>query len=173
MKKTFLLAAACSIVALAALGLSASSDSDFARQLDEIRQAVRTRDAGGLPPGTIVLSLNAECPSGFSKVQALDGLFPKGASAAETVGTKGGAEGHTHRLTVDIAHEHTIRGTTDQPRFSGFRKEGKEIGSVADSYHQHDFRVDTERMYNARKTAVTEEGSNQPPYRTVNFCQKD
>ena len=41
---------------------------------------------GGLLSGTIVLTLNAECPAGFSRVQDLDGVFPKGASAAEPVG---------------------------------------------------------------------------------------
>lgn len=177
MKKLALLAVAFLAVTASLMSLQAgapNASSDFTNRLKDIERRVMAgpKDSA-LPAGTIVLSLSKDCPAGFSRAQALDGLFIKGASATEAPGLKGGAATHKHAAVLDIAHEHTVRSYTERPRFMGFGKGGKEFDRVADDNHQHDINVRTETMYNARKTVEVQDAANAPPYAAVLFCAKE
>src|SRR5919108_5936437 len=60
-----------------------------------------------LPTGVIILwpSTNGSIPTGFSRVTALDGKYPKGANGVNQ-NTTGGATTHTH---ASPAHHHDLQ----------------------------------------------------------------
>jgi hypothetical protein len=68
-------------------------------KLDGTQTSVAT---GLVPTGAIILwDQSSSCPSGYIRVTALDGLFPRGAA---TPGGTGGAATHSH----DISHNHSV-----------------------------------------------------------------
>lgn len=66
--------------------------------------------AGSLPPGAILM-FDAACPSGWTRVSALDGKFVRGNAA---YGGSGGADTHLHtgpNHTHVLYHTHTVTNT--------------------------------------------------------------
>jgi hypothetical protein len=96
----------------------------------------------GIPSGMIGM-FDTDCPSGWTRVAALDNKFPMGGA---TYGTTGGSSTHTHTGTTDITEQGCDPSSTpgDARAVRG---------------HWHSF--------------TTDPASSLPPYITVVFCRKD
>lgn len=122
-----------------------------------------------LPAGLIAL-FSKDCPTGWSRFGALDGLFPMG---SPTYGATGGAATHAHVLAEEPAHTHG--GSTAEPSdsasafvFSSKQGGGSYQSSWGMSYHTHPIALDAAHAHGG--TSGSE--SSLPPYLAVVFCQK-
>lgn len=106
---------------------------------------------GVVPAGGIIMYMGAACPAGWTRVDAFNDRFPRGAAAAAAGGTNGGSDTHTHGVS-------TI--TTSQEVWDGFANPAG-IAKVNDDHHTHTL------------IGNTDAGSTLPAYRTVVYCEKD
>lgn len=135
-----------------------------------------------IPSGFIVgwPSTVGSIPSGWSRVTALDGLFPRG-SAATTSGATGGTSshshttpGHTHHIN---SHTHTVGGSTGtsnsnttSARFNGASQ------AQADQPHSHTRAANTGSggaATSGSASPATDSANNLPAHRTVIWIQSN
>jgi hypothetical protein len=126
-------------------------------------------------------STAASIPSGWSRVTALDGYYPRGTSVTTAPSATGGATthshttpGHTHSIA---AHSHSIGGSTGtsnssttSARFNGASQ------PQADQPHSHSRPSSSGSAgpYNTSSTAPgTSAANNEPPTRTVIWIKSD
>ena len=76
----------------------------------------------GMPSGAIILSLQAACPPGYTRIATMDGYFPRSNSVA---GGSGGASSHQHGVGSYAAPGHA-----------------HDAGTLATASHSHGGRVD-------------------------------
>ncbi len=98
--------------------------------------------------GSFVFMSTSSCPSGWTRVTALDSRFPRGAA---TYGGTGGAETETG------THTHTWTATTDGPSAT-YNTRASSYANMATSNHTHLF------------NGTTGSAANLPPYLDVVFC---
>ncbi len=141
----------------------------------------------GVPSGMIAM-FERECPSGWTRYEALDGRFPRGAPEA---GNSGGESRHSHyteitaRTSKDGEHVHNLaagdpvevdRGVFgDIGMVDGMLKAFEEGGhdrmkaaralSATDPAGAHDHFISVR--------AESEEAESLPPYLEFVFCRKD
>lgn len=151
--------------------LSSSAYSFHAQHAVEAQSA--TVAANGVPQGTIIMHQGPNCPSGYTRLSALDGLFPRGASSYSG-SQAGGADSHSHGASSSTtgAHTHTLTGTT-----------GLVTGKQASIYpndadggggdHKHTLEGATLSNGNHSHTITVNSSSNVPAYFNVIFCVKD
>ena len=123
----------------------------------------------------------ASIPSGWSRVTALDGVFPRGETGTGTpTGTGGSAShshttpGHTHSIG---SHSHSVGGntgtsnaSTTSARFTGASQ------PQADQPHNHSRPSSTgsrSSQNSGSSSPGTSSSSNLPPYRNVIWIQSD
>jgi len=132
-----------------------------------------------IPAGIILIwpGTNASIPAGFSRVTALDGLYPKGANG-DTANSTGGAANHTHTSPAHShnlpAHQHTytISGIVNWDGYMFVQRPGG--GSITDSAHTHSGTTDNEPTGTSSSTAVTYGSvANDPEYIKVIFITGD
>ena len=145
---------------------------DFSKQMKNMEKAV-AKPRRTIPKGIIVMTLESQCPPGFTRTHALDGRFVKGAEAGETPGLRGGSATHTHKAVVDIGHTHQINGDTEPSVSATQIHGGAEGGRTAPAEHTHEFSATTDALKDAKRTVTTDAASSEPRYMTVLFCTKD
>lgn len=132
-----------------------------------------------IPAGVILIwpGTNASIPTGFSRVTALDGKYPKGANG-DTANTSGGNATHSHTSPTHShnlpAHQHTytIAGIVNWDGYMFVQRSGG--GSITDSAHTHSGTTDNSAPGSSSATAVTYGSiSNDPVYTKVIFITGD
>ena len=120
-------------------------------------------------PGTV-----ASIPTGWTRVTALDGIYPKMAAAAAEPGATGGALTHTH---TSVAHAHTTAHTHTTPNTTGTTG-----SSARDAGATHPPFVHTHASNPAAPNPITTltaetpalaSGSLEPPFFEVLFLVSD
>jgi hypothetical protein len=120
-------------------------------------------------------------PSGWSRVTALDGYFPRGANVVTAPSATGGAASHSHTTPGHVhsigAHSHTVGGSTGtsnssttSARFNGASQ------PQADQPHSHSLPSGTggATAVNSTSTAPgSSSANNEPPSRTVIWIASD
>jgi hypothetical protein len=127
-------------------------------------------------------STAASIPSGWTRVTALDGYYPRGSSGTGVpTGVTGGAASHTHttdqhRHTIN-AHSHEVGGSTNSSNSSVTSARYNGAGqSQADQPHAHALPLNTGNLgavnsgYNSPSTSAA---SNTPPTRDVIWIKSD
>ncbi len=121
----------------------------------------------GIPSGMIAM-FDSACPSGWTRVSALDNRFPMGAT---TYGTTGGAATHSH--TVNPAATST---TTNGDHYH-LQTGGSLLSGPGPHYPaEQGFRTSTEGAHAHTvdiASTTSSSDSNLPPYVTVIFCRKN
>lgn len=130
-----------------------------------------------IPSGVICIwpGTHASIPSGWTRVTALDGLFPKGAADATDPGGTGGNNTHSHTTTDHShagSHTHTV---PDSPQGSG--STNRDAGSVRPpATHTHASNPSTGNpTVNTltNDTPSTDTPNNEPPYFVGIFIQSN
>jgi hypothetical protein len=120
-------------------------------------------------------------PSGWSRVTALDGFYPRGASGTGAPSATGGAASHSHTTAGHVhsiaAHSHTIGGSTGtsnssttSARFNGASQ------PQADQPHSHSLPAATGTVGSANSSSTapgTSTTNNEPATRTVIWIKSD
>lgn len=106
------------------------------------------------PPG-LILPFDTACPSGWTRVTALDDTFLMGASA---YGATGGTVQHRHYVNP------VSQNTTAASGNEGNERTGFVTNTSSTQTHVHAADI---------STSYSEYRSNYPPYIKVVFCQKD
>lgn len=106
-------------------------------------------------PSGLILPFDTACPSGWTRMTALDDTFVMGASA---YGDTGGTVQHRHYVNPVSRNTTAASGTNDDnPTL---------LTTNTSSTQTHVHAADIATSYSAYK-------SNYPPYINVVFCQKD
>ncbi len=142
---------------------------------------------GGLPSG-LIAAFDRECPDGWTRHEALDGRFPRGAPAA---GATGGEPEHAHafditaRTSKDGAHEHPMaagEAIEVDPGFfgnvglwKGYVQAFEEGGRVREKASRALGKTELEGAHDhlISVTGDSEAASSLPPYLDVVYCRKD
>lgn len=120
-------------------------------------------------------------PSGWSRVTALDGVFPRGSTSSGTPTGTGGSASHSHTTPGHNhsigSHSHSVGGSTGtsnastiSARFSGASE------SQADQPHSHSRPSSTgsrSGQNSGNSSPGTSTNNNLPPYRNVIWIQSD
>jgi hypothetical protein len=152
-----------------------------------------------IPSGMIAMFATG-CPTGWTRVSALDNRFPLGGTG---FGAQGGNNRHSHQFSVNSTgaggHSHSFSANLGGARAvgsaSGTTGQGgnqtADPGSgraVAEANHVHDFNVNinipveggsvsgqtaNEGDHTHQVTGTTTEDDQYPPYTTVVYCQKN
>lgn len=135
-------------------------------------------------PADLILawpSTAASIPSGWTRVTALDGVFPRGATTTAAPSATGGAASHSHttpghRHAVD-SHSHAVGGntgtsnsSTTSARFNGASK------AQADQPHSHSRPSSTGSagaFYSTTTAPGTSSANNTPPALDVIWIESD
>jgi hypothetical protein len=149
--------------------------------------------SGEWPVGLIAISLTGSCPTGFTRVAALDGFYLRGDSFAN-VGLTSGAETHEHNLENHThsmqSHTHSMQNHT-HPAGTLDVASAAATGSAVDGFDReviggHDHGISgssgTPSTANtggpsagstgAPSNNTTNNVSSRPPTKNVVFCQK-
>ena len=111
----------------------------------------------GVPSGMIAM-FDASCPTGWTRVTALDGRVPRGSS---TAGGTGGSDTHTH----------SVSGTTSNE--SDGRYLIADAGGPSDRICGGDGACPVTRVSHTHSVSMTTSGtSTWPPYLEVVWCKK-
>lgn len=127
-------------------------------------------------PGTA-----ASIPSGWTRVTALDGVYPRGASTTAAPSATGGATSHSHTTPNHAhfigAHDHSLGGntgtsnsSTTSARFNGASQ------TQADQPHYHvrpSSTGDNAGGNSSSSAPGTDSDTNDPPSRTVIWIESD
>jgi len=127
-------------------------------------------------PGSV-----ATIPSGWSRVTALDGVFPRGSTISGTPTGTGGSASHSHTTPGHNhsigSHSHNVGGSTGtsnasttSARFNGASE------PQADQPHSHSRPSSTgsrSGQNSGNRAPGTSSANNLPPYRTVIWIQSD
>jgi hypothetical protein len=144
---------------------------------------------GGLSwSGNYIAMFNGSCPSGWSRVTALDNRFPMGSSS---YGSTGGNSTHSHTYTQNAIHSHasgtlatSLSGAHRHAiKYAGSSASGNKVAAISTARewddrgvayagaHTHTITGSTEAVGNSYGT--TEPSSSIPPYLTMTFCTPD
>lgn len=127
-------------------------------------------------PGTA-----ASIPSGWTRVTALDGYYPRGANVVTAPSTTGGAANHSHgtnqhRHTIN-SHSHVVGGSVNSSNSSATSARYNGAGqSQADQPHSHALPLNTGNLgavnsgFNTPATSVV---NNVPPTHEVIWIKSD
>lgn len=146
--------------------------ADHAATADSATTAGHATTAGdGIPSGAIILWTGSSCPSGYTRLSAYDGMFPRGAAS---YGTTSGSDTHSHTNSVSThsGHGHTYSGSTGL--VTG--KEGSPFPNDADGGggdHKHTLSGTTDSGGSHSHTVTINNGTNVPSYFEVLFCIKN
>ncbi len=127
-----------------------------------------------IPNGVIFIwtGTNASIPSGWERVTALDGRYPKGTADGVDPNQTGGSPTHSH---TSSSHTHTMEDHTHTISISaatgGTGDNGSTSGGAARKGHTHSsFSSGLPNNVSVSSTSVTYSSvSNDPPYYTVIF----
>jgi hypothetical protein len=141
----------------------------------------------GLPAG-LIAAFERECPDGWSRYEALDGRFPRGAAVA---GSQGGQAEHAHgfdltaRTSKDGAHQHALAAGEPVEVDSGYfghvgiwkgtLQAFEEGGRVREKASRALGRTEPEPAHDHLISVGgdSEPSSSLPPYLDLVFCRKD
>jgi len=135
----------------------------------------RLSGGDGVRPGTIILWSGASCPTGYTRLSAFDGRFPRGAL---TYGGTGGSDTHTHSGSTGSAgnHSHTYSATTnagDNAYVDVQQLGGGSIYPCATRDHTHNVSGSTSTNGDHSHTISASSSSNVPNYFNVLLCIKN
>lgn len=143
---------------------------------------------GGFDSDLICL-FDDDCPSGWTRFDALDGKYPRG---ADSYGGTGGAATHDHEVLEVPAHTHsanTLAGDSAGAHIHEFRLDNDNIGSGDYSHskftttwiytfcdyagsHTHSI-TGTTGAFGEGAAPSTSVDNGEPPYLEMIFCKKD
>jgi len=144
------------------------------QQIISVPYAVRAEYANyGIPKGGIIIWQENSCPAGYSRVTALNGYFPRGATG-NPGGTGNGSHSHTGTIgNTDIGHSHNVSGSTGEAGVQWDSDYGSH-GSMGK--HSHTVNIQSGGMSgnNPHNHSLTINPTIAlPPYYDVVFCRKD
>jgi hypothetical protein len=148
-----------------------------------------------VPRGTMLL-FEVSCPSGWTRVTAMDNLFPRGAPAGVWTGFgSGGGTNHQHDVATQIAHTHTVAaygaqsssngnhshdvntysggGSSTVPIEAFDAQSTTNLSSGSGGGHTHSVTMPAATTGSAGVASPKTDNTDvRPPYQTFLFCRK-
>jgi hypothetical protein len=161
-----------------AIKAEAAEHADAATTADHLTTPITTStitdDANSLVPvGAVILWLGANCPSGYSRVSALDGKFLVGGASYRA--SAGGANAITPSGSVSVAsHTHRVLATQQIWGLNWGHGGGGYLITIA--ANENAARATNDADTSSTAPAASFSGSsfdNRPEFATVLLCQKD
>ena len=119
-----------------------------------------------VPPGAVVAFEAEKCPDGWKLYHASAGKFLLGANKDHTLRDEGGTEEHTLTLNEMPNHSHD-----DDGRLLLVQRSHDVTSKEVDSKGRDEINVRQGVPMSA--SGGNEPHENMPPYRVVNFCEKE